>query len=312
MRTLLAFLLLSSVAFATGYKRNGLVIIPKVTSPSITGSTINGRAGVSAVNGITVALETEVASWSTLISGAGGTSDTLGYFIATNLIDQIQAASYGSKIIYLAPMIGTNLQGCVCALRNTLAVASMGSVGGGSASCTQATGLHGDGNVQFTLRIKPSQLGATNNGGLGYWENNIDFTGSSVEPIGCYSSGGNRYVQDLRNVSQNFRWGGAPNAATVASTAVNGHYYGQRSGATLRELFLNGTSIASDTVSDSTAGASDNDIAVIGATNNAATGWKGRCGVCYLTDGTMSGADVTAFDTLLRAYLFVPTGRPQS
>lgn len=310
---LIIFALLPSLASATAYRRNGFIVVPTTASPSFTGTTVNGRAGVSAINGITVTTTSEVSAWLTQVSGASGTMTVKSVTIATEFSDQLAAASYSSKIKYLVPFLGSNLQACVCVLRNTLAVGSMSVSGAGTAGCTESTGLHGDGNVQFDMKCKVTDLNSGAVAGLGYWENNIDFTGGNVDPIGAYNNAASqRYTIDLRNTSKSFRWGsdigGGP---SVGTAATNAHYYGQNTSSTARALYIDGSSVATSTNSATTTGAGDKNIFVIGA-NNGDGGWKGRCAVVYLTDGTMSSGDISAFHTLLINYLFVPTGRPQT
>jgi hypothetical protein len=37
--------------------------------------------------------------------------------------------------------------------------------------------------------------------------------------------------------------------------------------------------------------------------------WKGRCGVAYLTDGTLTDQEVADFHAALRDYLLIPSGK---
>ncbi len=314
---IILFLLSALVSFATCWQRNGFVILPANTSPTVTGTTINGRAGVSAINGITAAYDSEVSTWLSAINGASGTVDTAGVLIATNLAVQMRALSYSSAIVYLVPFIGTNLEACRCPLRNTLAVAAMSTVGGGSATCTQSTGLTGNGALCFDLKIKPSQLGTGSNGGLGFWENNINFTGSSSEPLGSYGNSGNaRFVISLNSTTQTGFWGSpaSGSGAQHVSTTANGNFYWERSSSTSRALYFNGSSVATNSVLDLAVGVGDNNMYVIGSNEAPSPGvfWKGRCACVYLTDGTLGATNAGNFDTFLRTWLFTPTGRPTS
>lgn len=109
-------------------------------------------------------------------------------------------------------------------------------------------------------------------------------------------------------------WGAVANSAGILTgSGTNGHFYAERSSSTSRVIFKNGSTLASNTTSDATSGASEQNISVVGIRNGAAQlYWAGRCALAYMTDGTMGSTNAAAFDTLLRTYLFTPTGRPSS
>jgi hypothetical protein len=263
----------------------------------------------------------ETTAWINGITALSGSVTTSEKNIADAIIVAIQGASYGSKIKYLLPFIGGNIAAHRMPLRDSLAVGAASSLGTApfvDADCSTATGLSNstEKDAYLDSLIKPSQIGTSDNGGLGWYERNIGF-GSNVEPIGAYglstSTPVSRFVLDLRSSIQKFRWGdtlGTP--AGPATTATNGHYYGQRSSTTLRRIYVDGTSLGSDgTGADAVAGINDQTILVMGSRDSSGlkTSWKGRGACAYLTDGTMSDADVAAFHTLLGTYLIAPTGR---
>lgn len=266
------------------------------------------------VQAVNVRTPAAVRRWANAVQANGGGFEANSLSIATNLLKVLQTRAYYPKIKYLLPMLGRGIGAARAPLIDVLGVGSATSVSFVDADFGQATGLQGNGSSKYlNSLVKPSQLGSSNNGGLGYWENNISLAGN-VEPIGCYNSAAtNRYTIDLRNIPiRSFRWGTPGNAPTDLVTPTNGHYYGQRASATSRALYFNGASIATNTTSDATSGASDTNIAIVGALVPAATPWPGRCAMAYLTDGTLDGAEAADFDSLLRAYLFAPTGRPAS
>lgn len=266
---------------------------------------------------------TEFDIYKARIAALGGslTSTEEGY--ASDLITAIQGASYGSKIKYLLPFIGGNIGAQRVPLRDSLGVGPASLVGTTvltNSNCSTAGGLTNSTEQAGALdtKIKPSQLGASNNGGIGWYERNWG-AGTGVEPAGTYGSNNSpdeRYCLDLRSTLQRFRWGGASTSqAGPATTAGNGHYYGQRSSATFRRIYKDGASLGSDSTANEPANrANEQTIVVLGCREANAGGtflsyWKGRGACAYLTDGTLSDADVAAFHTLLGTYLITPTGR---
>ena len=129
--------------------------------------------------------------------------------------------------------------------------------------------------------------------------------------MGSYgSASGTRFVLDLRSNLRSFRWGGPANAPGDTTAAGNGHYYGQRSSATLRELFFNASSLGTNTTSDSASESGLNKIQLLACNENGPQlHWNGRCAVAYLTDGTLTSGEVATLHSVLSTYLITPTGR---
>lgn len=255
----------------------------------------------------------KVALWASTVTSIGGTYDSTDLDICRNLVTAIDAATYAAKIVHLLPILGTNVAATRRALINTLGVgATATNTNFVDADYTRATGLKGNGsNKRFTLAFTPSQLGASNSGGMGYWENGIDFTGSGSEPLGATGAVGNqRFSLDLRSARRFASWGTPANVFDQSSAAVNGHYYLQRSSSTQRDLYLNGSLLGSNTSSDSASGAGDNFVELMAITYPGTTYyWKGRCACAYFTDGTLTSTEVSDFHSLLSGYLITPTGR---
>lgn len=267
--------------------------------------------------------DAETLTWETRINALGGSVTTQEKDWADALINAIQAATYGSKIKYLLPFIGDSIAAHRVPLRDSLAVGAATLVGPTpltDANCDTATGLVNSTEQSGALdtKIKPSQLGTSNNGGLGWYERAWG-AGVGVEPIGTSGSNNSpdqRFVLDLRSSFQRFRWGGVTNSqAGPVTTAGSGHYYGQRSSSTLRRIYKNGLSLGDDgTNGDSATRANETTIWVCGCLDSSGVGtvqafWKGRGACAYLTDGTLSDADVADFHALLGTYLITPTGR---
>ena len=256
-----------------------------------------------------IAEETRV--WKALVQSSGGGFQWNSVAIANNFVKKIKTKSYYSKIIYLNAMLGTGIGAAIVPLIDKLRAGPATNSGFVDADFNQAFGLQGNGAKILNTNILPSSLGASNNGGLGHWENN--FTGSGdVEPIGCYNNNGsNRFVLDLRPTIRTFRWGLPGNGAGDATAGDNAHWYGQRSSATSRELFRNAVSIGTNTTSDVTSQTNDSYIHLVGSYENIGQyPWPGRCGLAYMTDGTLTSNEVSDFNLILRAYLIGPTGKP--
>lgn len=266
-----------------------------------------------------VQLNPETIVWRNRAIAAGGTFASNSISLADALINAIAAASFNSKIIYLLPILGGNLATALVPLRDTLGVSSPTNSNFVDADFTQATGLQGNGTTKvLDSKIKPSQLGTGSNGGIGFWENNLSFSATGALIAYSLQTDPNPNNYDYFYISagssaSEFAWNVNTGAffTTYSTPSVNGHYYGQRASATSRTLYLNGTSVAVTTGSNGAPGASGGNFFILGTNRvGASTGYhNGRCAVAYMTDGTLTGAEVTAFNTLLQTYLITPTGR---
>lgn len=255
----------------------------------------------------------ETSLWASRVQAAGGGFLPNSIGIANNFVRQLKSKSYASNVVYLLPMLGTNLGAARTPLIDTLNVGSSISTAFVDADFSQSTGLQGNGTTKhLDSQLKPSQVGSSNNGGLGYWE--LGFATGGTGPIGCSNTlADNSFEIGLRDTFRTFRWGSTANGAQQATVPVNGHYYGNRASATSRILYLSGSSIASDATNDATAGASDRNIYVVGAN------WTGDpssdnslCGMAYITDGGIDATAAADLHILIRDYLMGPSGKPQS
>lgn len=275
------------------------------------------RAHVGLLRGAAASVyDAETVAWYTGISAAGGSVTTQEKDWAEALILAIRAASYGAKIIYLLPFLGANIKAARMPLRDTFArgiASSYGSSPFVDGDVGNAVGIE---NPTEKLAYLGTGLpinwnaGNGNKGGFGFWERNWG-NGTNVEAAGAYdASGGHRFLLDFRSSFRRFRWGGTTQSeAGPATSMANGHYYGQYNG-TQTQLWKDGaTDGAANTTGPFATGADVNELMVMGVNAPTDTPYKGRCAVFYVTDGTMSGADVTAFHTLLGTYLVTPTGR---
>lgn len=263
---------------------------------------------------VNIGLDPETVVWIARAREANGTFGPFSIQWANSLIIAIKATSYNSKIKYLLPFLGSNLATARVPLRDSLGVGIAANTGFVDADFNESRGLQGNGSSKIlSSLVRPSQLGSSTNGGIGWWENNINLTGN-VEPMGCYGNGGGgqeRFVLDIRSSFTRFVWSLSANGAAIATAGMNAHYYGQRSAPNVRQFFTNGTILALNTTVDAGAGAADNPIGIVGSYEGVAGAacWPGRGACAYMTDGTMTIAEVTAFNSLLQAKLISPTGR---
>ncbi len=252
-------------------------------------------------------------TWVSRVDALSGTYTANSKTYCLALANALVGASYYSKIIWLLPLLGNNILAARVPLIDVLNSGACNNLGFVNGDFSETTGLQGGaaGNKIFILtNITAASLGASNNGGIGFWENNIGAVGAGTEPMGAYNNAQtNRFVLDLRTTRKFFCWGNAGNLAGPLTASTNGHYYGQRASATSRELFFNGSSIGTNTTSDAAAGAGDKEIWLMYPDYPSSPPYLGRCAVAYCTDGTMSSGDVAALNTLLSTYLITPTGR---
>lgn len=256
----------------------------------------------------------ETTTWITRVGAAGGSFTGTSKSIADALIVALQAKSYNSKIVYLLPLLGSNLAAARVPLRDTLNAGIATNHNFVEGDFSQATGLQGNGSSKYLdSLIKASQLGTTNNGGIGFWDNNYSSAGTGTIMIGAYNiANDNRYVIDVRSSGLRYLcWGLSSNIPQDAVSGASADYYGQRASATNRRFFISGTPAASspNTTSDSTAGSSDLTIWILAVDRGTPAYHAGRCAVAYMTDGTLADADVADLHSLLNTYLIGPTGR---
>lgn len=258
-----------------------------------------------------IRIDQNYTKWLQNVVTNGGTFTANSKTFASALINQLSTQGFYSKIKYLLPLLGGNLAAARTPLIDSLNVGAATNNGMVDADFSETTGLQGNGSTKYLdSLILPSQLGSSNNGGIGYWENNIVISNSW--PMGAESSSGTAFEFVLGSPARNFQWGSSSNNAVDSSTtATNGHYYGQRSSAILRSISFNGSQLATNTTSDAASGAGDNTIAILGTTlvPGFAFAWAGRCALAYMTDGTLSAGDISALHSILSTYLIGPTGR---
>lgn len=265
-----------------------------------------------------ITYDPETIVWISRVSMASGGFVGNSKALADALIIAIKSKAYNDKIIWLLPLLGNNLAAARVPLRDRLGVGIATNMGFTDGDFSQNTGLQGTGAAVLDTLIRPSQLGISNCGGIGYWETKISFAGNTSELIGCANNpgpGSQGFGLFATATVQGFEWGQSSGGGEVdyPFAGTNGHYYGQRKNATLREFYREGSVVATDTVNNSTTAANISTIALLGVfSTNILPGpryWAGRCAVAYMTDGTMGIAEAADFNNLLKAFLLTPTGR---
>lgn len=255
-------------------------------------------------------LDAETIVWRNGIIAAGGTVADASIILADDLIKAIKAETFNSKIIYLLPLLGGDLAAAQIPLRDLLGRGMAVNSNLVDADFSESTGLQGNGsNKKLTLALKASDIGADY--GQGFVENNYAATGLGFASS-AYSTGGN-VIHGLRldTGSQTFYHHpyGTPGVGNYYQmprivASGNGHYYAQRGAAYLDGANL-GLAESSYTV-PSDVGQGEDGWGVLG---NRFFYYPGRCAGFYVTSGTLTDAEASAFHTLLQTYLITPTGR---
>ena len=265
---------------------------------------------------LTVVNDPQVDQWIGYVNSNGGGFAGNSVDIAKGLVCQINLSGFGDKIKYLLPFLGTGIGAARAPLIDRLSAGSATNINFLNSDFSQSTGLQGNGTTKaLDTNVFFTQLGISNQSGIGWWENNIDFSGN-VHPIGNYSIaifGQQRFVLDLRSFTRSYVYGAtATNACGQGVAAINGHYYGQRNAGPLRKIFLGGAPISSNTFVGGENGLSNQTIIVCGYRDDLTNigAWPGRGAVAYLTDGTLTDAEVAILHQILIDYLLTPTGRP--
>ncbi len=243
--------------------------------------------------------------WVAAVDAAGGTylGDTKA--IANDLANALLATTYFSKLVWVLPMLGGNLATARVPLLDTLSAGIVTSAGFVEGDFSQATGIQGNGSTKFfdTL-IKASQLGAaaSNNGGVGFWIRTFNTGTWCMGSRAANLFGVAIYSDEL------MYWGDGTTFFDTGAAGSSGDYYGQRASDTDRKLFKNGSQIASSTASGgSVAGIGTNNIICLGV--DGAFLADHQFSVFYMTDGTLTGAEVLDLHNLLQTHLIGPTGR---
>lgn len=257
------------------------------------------------------------SAWVAAVQSAGGSFTNASRAIAGRLALGISQTTYAAKIVYLLPLLGGNLAAALVPLIDSLGAGNATNSNFVEADFGESVGLTGDGATKsLDTKLRPSDIGRGSNlGGVGYWcvASNPALSGQGMTTT---ASGGENYGLQFRTVAGNIRrfwWGDGSSVTgdTVAPTTA--HYYGQRSATNTRELFINGAlAVANSTVGVRTSGISDATLWVMAFHKNTGGGEQfsaETAAAFYLTDGTMTATEISAFHSLLSSVLISGTGR---
>lgn len=244
------------------------------------------------------------------VGAAGGTLTTLSESVALNHLVGLWGKSYNRKILWISPFLGSDIAAGLVALRhwiaNAPAVTNNGYVDG---DLVEAVGLTGDGTSYADLNFFPPHVGYF--GGIGSVVGGaLDVNGSVIGSFNFDAS--QRWTLALRAVGHFLTWG-AGSGAVSAVTPGSGHFYGQRSGDSLRSMYRNGVLNATDVDSDTTIPTIANDF-FLGASNfngvaNTINTSAHIIKFVYMTNGLMTAAEVLDYYNLVQDTVITPLGR---
>lgn len=262
-------------------------------------------------------LDRVTEAWLALIRLNGGILGPQETTIVDRLVKRLAALGIGPKMVALWPFFGISSNSFAVPVYDTGAKGISFSSGFVGADCTFSGGLQGDGSSKYLdSSYKPSELGATNNGGLGWWDLDYTTTGTTNSVlIGCSDTGGSNYYA-LRShpfPQTDIIWGLTANNAvsTTASYTDPGHVYGQRESSVLRKVALNGSVLATNTTSDAASGAADRNIQLFGwlISGGVRQYYNGRAGIAYMTNGELTDTEIGLMHTALLEDFMLPSGR---
>ncbi len=269
-----------------------------------------------------IPLQAETETWKAGVIAGSGTFESDSIAIADALVVALKAEAYYSKIIYLLPFLGSNMNAAKMPLIDTLAKGIAGNTGFVDADFSQATGLQLAPTKFLASGHIVSDLNASALGGLGTWELNATRTHASNtinnHIVGAaYQAAGSVVAQfSLQlypTIDVIYRGLNASSEWALGGPSIGGFHYGQRSSSTLVRLFRNSGVVASNTNAYVGSANLETQAFTIGRMNNGVTDpnlkANGRIGLILMTDGTLSDANVSALYTLLGTYLITPTGR---
>lgn len=269
-----------------------------------------GPTGAEATTGTEEApLHPETIVWRDRAIAGGGTFGPSSIATADALIRAINDRSYNLKVTYLLPLLGANLATAKVPLRLKSGLdPTVNNNGFLEADFAENSGLTADGIAKWwELQTLMGEQGTADVGGVGYWERG---TPGDEWPVATRGNANRDYGLRIRSTSGSEReavsWGS--DNVTLISTPGANHYYGQSSSASDLRLYKDGIEIGSNTTPRNTSDINDRNIGLF-RKNGTANYQSGRCGVMYLTDGTLSPSDIADLHSLLNTYLIAPTGR---
>lgn len=254
-----------------------------------------------------------ISTWINRVNQAGGSLGTNSIRYAKSLISTLSGINILPKLPLVIPLLGNDINAAIQPLINKCNCNPI-NAGFINSDFSEISGLNGGYGKLVHLQIRPTDIAIWNRGGLGYWELNIP-SAIDCEVFGGYrSSEDNRFQIFLRtSTPRQLFWWGSPSNANAGSTveaAGNNHYLGQRTGSSPGScsLYKNGIIVGSSSTSaDSAPGADIVKLTLMGATftdtQTVSTYHSGRCGIAYLSDGTLTTGEIYSLHTGISGWM---------
>ena len=268
-----------------------------------------GDSDMAYLKGASLA-QAEYETYLAAVSTASGTLTALSKYVARSHLEALAQKSYNHRIKWIMPFLGSNIAAGLVALRHRIAgapaVTNNGYVDG---DLVEGTGLTGDSTSYADLNFNPTHCGYF--AGIGAVVGGaLDANGSVIGVLN--SDGSIRWTMGLRAAGHFFTWGANAGQVTAVTTGA-GHFYGQRSGNSLRTMYLSGSSNATDVDSETTVPTLAIDF-FLGANNfNGSTNTINTSvsilKFVYITDGQMTAAEVLDYYNLCQKTIITPLGR---
>lgn len=253
----------------------------------------------------------KAATWYQNAVVAGGNPTSLHLRLANALAKQIDAFSGATDLQYFLPLIGDDIITALTPLYDRGNWGRPTNTNFVDGDVSNSTGLQGNGtNKRLTLTgVKANQLGSGTNGSLFWWETAAPPPATNVI-MGAYpTTGNNGFILYTSSGEARFRWGNSANSVESGEQVASAFYLGQRSSATLRQIYINGVLEDTDTTSDSAPNANERDLTLFGAENSSSNFfWGGRAGLAGFANGTLTPTEIANLYTILNSFM-VATGR---
>lgn len=257
----------------------------------------------------TNSLHPETILWQSRGVANLGTYGANSVSIADALIRAVNLESFNSKLLWLLPMLGANNKAASIPLRDSF---NKGIAGWADSPVTYAENLgfyQSALGVAIDTDIKVSDITAgSDTWGCGYWERDWTLNNPNLAFI-AYNSDGNAQggIQMIPGGVNFYSATETFNRYVYAPGAQNAHQYGQAQNGSI-SLYRDG-SLAAQSSSLSITDPAFTERALKIHTSEFGFTYKGRCAVAYLTDGTLTAAEIARLHAILDQYLIAPTGR---
>jgi hypothetical protein len=246
--------------------------------------------------------EADTTAWKAAVAGAGGTVLDEEAEICNQIISQIDAAGYRSKIKYFLPFLGSNINSAIQPLIDDIAVGAPTNDGFVDADFDRATSIvHASPDTNtlitsFNVSTNPELLG------LGAYTLTKDATGAYL--LG-YINDANTKSWDLvvaSNPIKRFTYGSSSSNGASVTTAISqaAGYYGQSPNYSERKLYVDGSYVAQNLNAAAPTGYNDNTFYIYGSIlNSSKLAFYGSLACAYFTTGDLTPTEIAHLNTLI-------------